>query len=331
MSPLLLAGDIGGTKINLACFSTEPLAPILEKTYWTADYDSLESLLSDFLGPRAGEVRAACFGVAGPVKDGRVELTNVRWPAIDERTIRAHLGLDAVAVLNDMMAMAYGALVLPAEKLFVLNPGSPDAVGNAALIAAGTGLGEALMHYDGKNWQPSPSEGGHTDFAPLSEIEIDLLRYLQNEFGHVSYERILSGPGIYNIYRFLRDTGRGGEPAALAERFAREDPSAVISELALAGKVPICEQTLEIFVHLYGAEAGNMALKGLATGGVFIGGGIAPKILPMLRRPPFMQGFRDKGRFCELLEKIPVKVILEPKAPLYGAAHYASLLLRPVG
>lgn len=330
MNPLILAGDIGGTKINIACFALEQglLKPVVEETYHTASFTDLESLLTHFLGTRAGAVAAACFGVAGPIKNGRAESVNIPWKLIDTAVLRRHLLTEKVDLLNDMMAMAYGTMVIPEEKIFALNQGDPSVRGNAALIAAGTGLGEALLHWDKDHWEPSPSEGGHADFAPTTELEIGLLRYLQEIHGRVSYERILSGPGLFNIYRFLRDTGRGEQPDWLAERLAAEDPGAVITEAALTGKSALCEKAVEVFVHVYGAEAGNVALRSLATGGVFIGGGIAPKILPILRQETFLEAFTNKGRLRYLLETIPVRVILDPKVALYGAAYHASLLLR---
>jgi glucokinase len=330
MEELILAGDVGGTKIVLACFSPEqgPLSPVMEKIYPTTEHTSFETIVSEFLGERASQIGAACFGVAGPVKGGEVEMINVPWRTISEASLREHLKIGKVEIINDMIAMAYGALALPEDRFTVLNPGSGDARGNAALVAAGTGLGEAMFYWDGRRWLPSPSEGGHVDFGPTSELEDKLLRYMRKIFGRISVERICSGPGIHFIYKFLRDTGRGEEPAWLAERMANEDPSAVISELALAGKSPLCERTIDLFVHIYGTEAGNMALKVLATGGVFIGGGIAPKILPKMQSGLFMEGFKNKGRFDEIMEKIPVRVILDAKAPLYGAAYHAMQMLR---
>lgn len=330
-SELILAGDVGGTKVQLALYAAaEGMGgePLRQQIYPTAQFESFAALLDDFMGDHAPRLKAACFGVAGPVSDGRAEMTNVHWRVIDERDIRRQFGIERVELINDMIAMGYGALALPPESFAVLNAGEPKVRGNAALIAAGTGLGEAMLFWDGRRWIPSPSEGGHADFAPNSELEIELYKHLHALYGHVSIERILSGPGFFNIYKFLRETGRGEEPAWLAERLANEDSSAVVAELAMKGELPICIQTMDLFVHIYGAEAGNMALKVLASGGVFIGGGIAPKILPQLRRPEFMEGFASKGRLREMMEKIPVKVMLDPRAPLIGAASRAAMIYR---
>lgn len=329
MNNLILAGDIGGTNLRIALFSPDRLLdPIVERRYPTADYDSLETVLTHFLGEYAGQVGAACFGIAGPVTDGRASLTNIpHWHAIDEAMLREHLKTGNAALINDMIAMANGVLALPPERFTVLNEGRNHAVGNVAVIAAGTGLGEAYLHWDGQRLLPSPSEGGHTDFGPTTDPEMEMLQYLRAEYGHVSYERILSGPGLLNIYHFLRDTRGVREPSWLTKRLASEDPGAVISELGMSGDSALCEQAIDMFVHIYGSEAGNMALKGLTTGGVYIGGGIAPKILEKLRQPAFMEAFLGKGRFDDLLERIPVKVIMESNAPLFGAAYHASLLM----
>lgn len=333
MNKLILAGDIGGTNLRLALFTPEKglLEPILERRYATAEYDTLETILTEFLGQHNGSVGAACFGVAGPVREGEVELTNIpHWETIREVTLRAHLRTPRVALINDMTAMAYGVLALrefAPERFLTLNEGTPGAKGNVAIIAAGTGLGEGYLHCDGKRLLPSPSEGGHTDFAPTSDLEDEMLHWLRGQYGHVSYERILSGPGIFNIYQFLRQKHRVIEPHTLLERFEKEDPTAVVSELGLAGKSAVCEQTLDLFMHIYGSEAGNMALKMLTTGGVYVGGGIAPKLLPKLLQPDFMEGFLGKGRFRDLLKTIPVKVITEQNAPLFGAAYHGSQML----
>lgn len=332
MNNLILAGDIGGTNFRIALFSPEKglLEPIRETRYPTADYETIEDVLTHFVGTQyAGKIGAACFGVAGPVADGRVELTNIpHWAVIDERKLRTHLGTAKVSLINDMIAMGYGVMALPPERFLVLNEGKAGARGNVAIIAAGTGLGEGYLHWDGAELHPSPSEGGHTDFGPTNDLEDELLAYLRGLYGHVSYERILSGPGIYNIYQFLLEKHHTRPAASIAERLAKEDPSAVVAEMALAGKSALCEDAIDVFMRIYGAEAGNMALKGLTTGGVYVGGGIAPKLLARLRRPDFIDAFLSKGRFRELLQSIPVKVIMEPNAPLFGAAYRAGQLLR---
>lgn len=335
MNKLILAGDIGGTNLRLALFTPEQglLEPIQERRYATAQYDTLETILSEFLGDSSGSIGAACFGVAGPVCEGAVELTNIpHWETIREITLRAHLRTPRVELINDMTAMAYGVLALrefAPDRFFTLNAGAPAAKGNVAIIAAGTGLGEGYMFWDGKRHHPCASEGGHTDFAPSNDLQDEMLQFLRGQFGHVSYERILSGPGIFNIYQFLRHKYKVREPQEILDRFEQEDPTAVVSELGLAGKSAIAEQTLDLFMSIYGAEAGNMALKMLTTGGVYVGGGIAPKLMAKLRGPAFMEAFLDKGRsnFRELLQAMPVKVITEPNAPMFGAAYRASQLL----
>jgi glucokinase len=273
----------------------------------------------------------ACFGVAGAVIDGRSNATNLPWQ-LDERALGSFLGCRHVKLLNDLEAAAYGMLHLPPEKLHVLQEGDRPRA-NCAVIAAGTGLGEAMLWYDGTRWHPVASEGGHASFAPQDDEEVELLRYLRARLqGHVSTERVLSGPGLRHVYEFLRDTGRFEEPKWLAEELAQGDPSADISTLALAGKSALCEAALRRFVRIYGAEAGDLAIRVLARGGVYLGGGIAPKILPALEAPDFREAFRAKGRFQPLLERIPIAVALDPSVPLLGAAHFASGLVgRPGG
>lgn len=236
------------------------------------------------------------------------------------------LQVPRVKLLNDLQAAAYGMLHLEPTELCVLQPGL-QRKGNIVVIAAGTGLGEAMLYWDGEQHHPLASEGGHADFAPRTDQEVELLAYLRREFGRVSYERLLSGPGFFTIYRFLRDSGFAPEPAWLRERIAQGDPSAVVSQVGLAGEHPLCTQTLDLFTSIYGAEAGNLALKALALGGVYVGGGIAPKILPKLRDGTFIRAFTEKGRLAELMRTIAVKVALDPRAPLIGAAHYAQMQL----
>lgn len=332
---MILAGDIGGTKTVIGLFEEAGhcLRAIREETFPSQSYRSLEEILDRFLEPgfrapllRLGsrQVRAACFGVAGPVIEGKSTVTHLPWE-LDERRLADLLHVPHVTLLNDLEAAAYGMLHLEPTDLCTLQPGLPRK-GNIAVIAAGTGLGEAILHWDGARYHSLATEGGHTDFAPQSNIEVELLRYLQRAYGHVSYERLLSGPGLFNIYRFLRDSGVALEPEWLRTRIAEEDAGAVISEIGLAGNDPLCAKALDLFVSLYGAEAGNLALKALALGGVYIGGGIAPKILPKLQDGAFTRAFSDKGRFADLLRSIEVKVALNPRAPLIGAAHYALRL-----
>ncbi len=324
---MILAGDVGGTKTVLATFEETggALRRVREERFSSPEHRSLEAIVERFLaGGPATRFSAACFGVAGAVVDAKVECTNLPW-TLEERALAGAAGAPRAKLLNDLEAAAYGMLSLPPESLAVLRPGTrPRLSGNVALIAAGTGLGEALLFFDGERHHPIASEGGHADFAPQSDQEIELLRHLRAKFeGHVSWERVLSGPGLFNVYSFLRDTSRRREPEWLSERIASGDPNAAVAEVGLAGEDPICAAALELFASLYGAEAGNLALRGVATGGCFVGGGIAPKILPALRGGRFLRSFTDKGRFAPFLRSIEVSVSLEPHAPLLGAAHYA--------
>jgi glucokinase len=321
---MILAGDIGGTKTNVALFGIagRSLRSVAMETYPSREYGSLEEILRQFLSVSRAPISRACFGIAGPVKDGRSATTNLAW-VIDSRSLARVLGLNRVGLLNDVEAEAWGIEALEQKDMAVINPGAAVPTGNAAVIAAGTGLGEAGIKWNGKERWPFASEGGHADFAPRTELEVELLRHLQAEFGHVSYERVLSGPGLHNIYRFLRDTKRGDEPPWLAEELTQGDPSAIISQVALAGRAEICERALELFVEIYGAEAGNLALKMMATAGVYLGGGIAPKIADRLKVGPFLEAFVSKGRLRPLLEEVPVRIILNNTVALLGAARWA--------
>jgi glucokinase len=324
---MIIAGDIGGTKTVIALYerTTEGLRQSAERVFASADYGSLEAVLGEFLSSQgAVHLENACFGLPGVVIEGRVHTTNLTWE-VSESALQAALKC-RVKLLNDLQTTAFGVRYLAPSELEVLNHGvSPRHKGNVAVIAAGTGLGEAFLCFDGSQHHPMASEGGHSDFAPRNEREIELLRYLQKRFGnHISNERVLSGPGFYNIYCFLRDTGFAPEPQWLHDQLAAGgDHSAIISEAGLAGKSPLCEETLEIFAELYGAEAGNVALRCLAVGGVFVAGGIAPKLIKVLRNGKFMQAFVDKGRMNGVLREIEVSVALNPHAPLIGAAHFA--------
>lgn len=327
---MILAGDVGGTKSVLALFERvgDGLRQIGEESFRNEEFASFGDVLSKYLRDKGAlALSAGCFGVAGTVIDGRCRLTNIDWE-VDEGSLARAIRASRVKLLNDLEAAAYGMLFLRDEEICALNPGQdPSRKGNVAVIAAGTGLGEAMLFWDGKWHHPIASEGGHADFAPRTDQEVALFRYLSTKFGgHVSYERILSGPGLVNVYRFLRDTGYAAEPAWLRERLGEGDPGATVSEIGLAGGHPLCVAALELFSSVYGAEAGNLALKCLAVGGVFVGGGIAPKILPALENGSFMRGFVDKGRFSDLLKGMRVSVALNPRAPLLGAAHYALRL-----
>ncbi len=325
---MILAGDIGGTKTIIGLFEEagNRLQVIREETFPSSSYRGLEAILGQFLGPGSRPpLHSACFGVAGPVIEGKSKATNLPWE-LDERALAAALHVSRVKLLNDLEAAAYGMLQLDPTDLCVMQPGLPRK-GNIAVIASGTGLGEAILYWDGAQHHPIATEGGHADFAPRNDLEIGLLRYLQKEFGHVSYERVLSGPGLFNIYRFLRDSGIAPEPEWLRLRIAEGDPGTLVSEIGLAEEHPLCTQALDLFASIYGAEAGNLALKAFAVGGVYVGGGIAPKILPKLQDGTFTSAFADKGRFAELLRSIEVEVALNLRAPLIGAAQYGLMLL----
>jgi glucokinase len=323
---MILAGDIGGTSTRLGIYEIKGkrLNLLAQETYPSRGTKGLEEIVAKFKHSNKFPAEFACFGIAGPVKQGRVEATNLPW-TVDAAQLSLALSLPVVWLINDLEANAYGAAALKKKDFEVLNAGTADLTGNAAIISAGTGLGEAGFYFDGKRYRPFASEGGHVDFAPRNELEIELLRYLISKFGRASYERVLSGPGLKNLHAFLRDTGKGEEPAWFVEEVKSKDPSAVIATAALAGKCDLCVKALDLFVTIYGAEAGNLALKLKATRGVLIGGGIAPKILPKLKGAAFMQAFRDKGQMGALLGPIPVRVILNDKTALLGAALYAAL------
>jgi glucokinase len=328
MSNMILAGDIGGTNTRLAIIEVkqEGWQILFEKTFPSRERTSLEAVLGEFVSLYTCDLTGASFGIAGPVRNGRCEATNLPW-VVDAKTVAKRLRLKRVGLINDLEANAYGVAVLQSQDLFVLNKGTRNASGNMAIISAGTGLGEAVMYWDGSIHRPFASEGGHVDFAPRNHLEMELLSYSLNRYRRVSYERLVSGPGLVNIYQFLRDTGKGKEPAWLAEQLRQGDPAPIISQCAIEGKSLLCLQAMEIFVSLYGAEAGNLALKVMATGGVYLGGGIAPKIIVKLKEPEFMNAFTAKGRMRPLLQDIPVKVIMNPKTALLGAARHAALEL----
>lgn len=323
---MILAGDIGGTNTRLALVEAggDGLKILVEVTVPSRERPSLEVALAEFIETHPCDLTSCTIGIAGPVRHGRCEATNLPW-VVDAGTVARRLGLKRVGLINDLEANAYGIAALGRKDFVFLNRGARKAKGNMAIISAGTGLGEAGMYWDGSIHRPFATEGGHTDFAPRNHLEMELLEYCMRLHQRVSYERLVSGPGLVNIYRFLRDTGKAEEPSWLAEEICRDDPAAVISGCALEGKGPICIQALEIFVSLYGAEAGNLALKVLATGGVVLGGGIAPKIISKLKEPEFLNAFTAKGRMRHLLQDIPVRVIMNPKTALLGAARHAVL------
>ncbi|EAR20717.1 glucokinase [Nitrococcus mobilis] len=326
---MILAGDIGGTSTRLAFFELqgERLAIVAGKTYRSRNYDSLAQVVRQFEKDYGCTgIRHAAFGVAGPVRDRQAKTTNLPW-LIDSAKLARELDLQSknVDLINDLEANAWGAMALAPADLTVLNQGNPNITGNAAVIAVGTGLGEAGLYWDGQRHRAFASEGGHVDFAPRDELEIDLLHYLLQRYRRVSYERVLSGPGLHTIYRFLRNTGRGDESQQLAEAMRAKDPAAVISQAALKGEDALCVQALDLFVAIYGAAAGNLALKLMASAGVYLGGGIAPRIIEKLKGPEFMAAFTGKGRMKDLLQEIPVRVIMNDQTALLGAARCAAL------
>lgn len=331
---MILSGDVGGTKTVLAVYETGvgAIEKVVEETVPSRG-NSLEDIITSFI--ERHHVRGltrACFGVPGAIIGGVCRTTNLPW-VIEEEALAKLLRVKRVKLLNDLQAAAYGMLFLDDKDLVVLNPGrSLDRKKNLAVIAAGTGLGEALLVWDGERHIPMASEGGHTTFAPRNDLEIALWRFLQARHGgHVSWERVVAGPGIASLYAFLRHHHADGsgpqESEAVRERMEREDVGTVVGIEAMKGQDALCVETIRLFCSLYGAEAGNLALKGLATGGVFVGGGIAPKLLPLLQEGSFMKAFVDKGRFGELLAGIPVVVAQNDRAPLIGAAQYAARLL----
>jgi glucokinase len=323
---MLLSGDIGGTKTVLALIAPgESLQrPFREATFPSGDYPSLEAIIHQFLTGSTETISHASFGVAGPVVGERVQITNLPW-VIDAAVIRRAFNIPYVYLLNDLKAVASAVPHLRPDQLAVINPGAPDPTGAIAVIAPGTGLGEAFLVWDGRHYQAHPTEGGHVSFAPGTPQQAELLAYLQPRFGHVSFERVCSGSGIPNLYDYLRDSGRYAEPQWLQEKLAVvTDRTPIIINAAQAGEADICTAVLDLFIDILGGEAGNMALKVLATGGVYLGGGIPPRILPQLQETGFMAAFMNKGRFKDLLARIPIYVIRSARVALYGAAYYAQ-------
>ncbi len=322
---MILAGDIGGTNARLAAFETEGnrLQCVVEKVYPSKEHNGLPEIVSHFVKTEGIPAQSACFGVAGPVRGGRSKISNLPW-VIDSHELATQLRLRTVGLINDLEAFAYGIDALDSKDFVTISEGSGDAEGNMAVVSAGSGLGEAGLYWDGFRHHPFACEGGHTEFAPKNDLEVELLQYLMKKYGHqhVSNERILSGPGVRNVYEFLRDTSKEEEPAWLTEQLASaRDVPALISELALTKKVPICDRTLSIFVSVFGSEAGNCALKFMGTGGIYVAG-IAGKIVPKMKEPTFMESFLDKGRMKSLLEGIPIKIVLNDDAGLIGAARF---------
>ena len=317
----VLVGDIGGTKTNLGIFIRGKRRPIIKhsSSYPSRDFKGLEDIINLFLSENPLKIKSACFGVAGPVANGRCKTTNFPWD-IQALRIKKTFGLKKVKLINDLSAMAASVPYLTKSDIFALNQSRPEKNGNISLIAPGTGLGQALLVYSGTGYAPVPSEGGHVDFAPGNEIEAGLLKYLWKEYNHVSLERIISGIGIVNIYNYLKSTGKYNEPGWLVEKIKSDDPAKVINKVAFEKGQKLCLETVDIFLSILGAAAGNIALTGLTKGGVYVGGGIPPKMLWRFKEDIFMKAFVNKGRFSGLMEKIPVNIILNSNAALLGAA-----------
>lgn len=330
---MILSGDVGGTKTTLALFSApEPGAQRFAQTYRSRQHPGLIQLVSSFLADaRAaaaldGGVDAACFGVAGPVVGDRVAATNFPWVIVGEE-LRRGLGIPRIALINDLEATGHGIPALPGDAVLTLNSGEPSTTANGALIAAGTGLGEAMLIREGAELRPAPSEGGHVDFAPRDEEQVELLRYLWRRWPRVSYDRVVCGSGLVEIYEFLCERADAwDERAWLDVQRAAGDPAPAIARAALGGQSALADRALTIFVSIYGAEAGNLALKVMALGGVYVGGGIAPKIRTRVEDGTFFAAFADKGRFAPLMQRMPVHLILEPRTAVYGAARVAARL-----
>jgi len=327
--PVILGGDIGGTKTWLGifrasgCDAAAPLSLQRAVKFSSRSAATLEQLVAQFLADERGPVDYACFGLPGPIVGKRIKLVNLPWE-VDAEALGSRFGFAGTFLINDLVANAYGIGELAISDFAVLHPGDPSAPGNMAVISPGTGLGEAGIFWDGRKHLPFACEGGHSDFAPRTELEVELLKHLFTPYGHVSCERVLSGSmGIPNLYGFLRDTGRTPETPAISEAVKTGDAGSIISAAALESSCPLCVQTMDLFSSLLGAEAGNLALKTMATGGIFIGGGIATKILPLLQRPPLLEALFAKGRFSDFMRKIPLRVILNERAALLGAARHA--------
>jgi glucokinase len=322
---MILAGDIGGTNARLAYFQplNGNLRLVSERVFPSQEHREFGEIVSKFLEDSGTRPDAACFGIAGPVRNGRVETSNLPW-VIEQARLAKQIHLPATLLINDLEASAWGVAALTTADFVPVHEVSGPAIGNQAVIAPGTGLGEAGLFWDGTRHHVFACEGGHSDFAPQGDLQIGLLRFLQAQFGHVSYERVLSGPGLVNVYTFLRESGCGEESPAFREQLKKSDAAAVISRAAIDGSSALAEQALDLWISVYGAEASNLALKLMATGGLYLAGGISPKIISKLTGPGFLQAFLEKGRLSSLLEAIPVQVIMNDKTGLLGAARCAA-------
>jgi glucokinase len=323
---MILAGDIGGTNARLAYFQSQNgrFKLVSERVFPSREHAGLGEIVTRFLDESGERPEAACFGIAGPVRNGRVETSNLPW-VIEQSVLANQIHLAATLLINDLEASAWGMGALAPEDLVTLNPGAGSVAGNQAVVAPGTGLGEAGLFWDGLRHHVFACEGGHTDFAPRGDLQIELLRFLTKRFGHVSYERILSGPGLVNVYEFLSESGCANESEELATAMQSGDPAAAISKAALKGNDPLAAKALDLWIAVYGAEASNLALKIMSTGGLFLAGGISPKILPRLQGSVFMESFLNKGRMRPLVEAMPVHVVTNEKAGLIGAARCAAV------
>ncbi|HKF04484.1 MAG TPA: glucokinase [Candidatus Sulfotelmatobacter sp.] len=326
---MILAGDIGGTNARLAYFQSQNgrLRLVSEKVFPSREHHEFGEIVGKFLHDSGTRPQAACFGIAGPVRNGRVETSNLPW-VIEQSRLADEFQLPATLLINDLEAIAWGIGALGQDDLVALNDVKGPVIGNQAVVAPGTGLGEAGLFWDGNRHHVFACEGGHTDFAPRNELQIELLRFLTARFGHVSYERILAGPGLVNVYEFLRETGCEKESPAVADAMKKGDPAAAISRAALESSDALAEKALDLFIAVFGAEASNLGLKAMATGGLFLAGGISPKILPKLTGPCFMKAFLDKGRMRHLVEAMPVHVVTNEKVGLLGAARCGAVRAR---
>ena len=326
---VVLAGDIGGTKTNIGLFAMgrKRPEPLSIESFASREAPHLEDLVDRFLKRHPALLISTCFGIAGPVINGRCKTTNLPW-VVSERALQRRFHWRHVRLLNDLAATALAIPLLRRRERLSLSQGNMQKKGTIALMSPGTGLGQAILAYQGGEYVPLASEGGHVSFSPTTEAEIDLWRHLRKTFGHVSMERVLSGSGLVNIYSWFRDSGRFEEPGWLKTLLKQGDPAQVISENALQKKQALCVESLRLYVSILGSAAGNLALTGMAVGGVYLGGGIPPKILPALKKGPFLKSFLAKGRFSDFLARIPVQVILNDKTALLGAAQAAFNALK---
>ena len=321
----ILAGDIGGTHARLGLFDVgaDPGSARIQETFPCSQFPGLWELVQHFMQRHSASLAGACLAVAGPVENGRGVFTNLGW-TFDAAALAEGLGLQRIHILNDLEAVGYGLMSLPAAGLMTLNPGASSARGNLAVIAAGTGLGQCACYFDGHDHHPFASQGGHVDFAPRTEVEMEFLRHLMGRFPHVSYERVISGPGLLEIYKFLQVTGRGQEPASLTASILKDGKPEAVVTAAVSKQSERCVLAAQMFLSILAAEAGNLGLKIMARGGVYVGGGMARRLLPLLSAAEFMQVFTSKGAMRELLAAMPVHIILSDDAGLLGAARYGG-------